>query len=422
MEKKKNKMRKSVKVIIGLAIFLIIIFGILLYLNDKKNKELILKNNLKVEQITNHYNEYVKVINDSEMYKYDNSNYYTVGIIYKDQELNLEDIDITKDTKYFHDLKRDIYIKYEDVTPINDLSNYSDRYKNYIVFNKNVVTNDNFTLYDNDNKVFMINKSMTFPIIINNYLDKYYVEYDNRLLSINKEDVKEIIDNKNTTLTNRSYVTTLCYHQVRDNCTDGYVCMSPNYFDKNMKYLSDNNYFTLTMQEMYWYLTGKIQVPKNTVTITFDDGYSWEEAIKILEKYNLHGTGFILTKLDSTIKEINSLNFELQSHTNDMHTVNECRGYGLQGGGILCLSEDKVLSDLNTSREKLNNPIALAFPFYDNNARAIELVKKAGFTMSFVGRAGVYGKAKVGTNLYKIPRMTVWSESLMSYNTWKSFL
>ena len=43
--------------------------------------------------------------------------------------------------------------------------------------------------------------------------------------------------------------------------------------------------------------------------------------------------------------------------------------------------------------------------------------------MSFVGRAGTLGKAtpKV-TDLYKIPRMTVWEESLMSFNTWKSYL
>ena len=65
----------------------------------------------------------------------------------------------------------------------------------------------------------------------------------------------------------------------------------------------------------------------------------------------------------------------------------------------------------------------MAFPFYDYNDTAIAAVKEAGFKMAFIGRAGVMGRAtpKV-TDLYKIPRMTVWEESIMSYNSWKSYL
>ena len=51
------------------------------------------------------------------------------------------------------------------------------------------------------------------------------------------------------------------------------------------------------------------------------------------------------------------------------------------------------------------------------------MLKEAGFKMAFVGRAGVMGKAtpKV-TDLYKIPRMTVYDEKYMSFNEWKSYL
>ena len=65
----------------------------------------------------------------------------------------------------------------------------------------------------------------------------------------------------------------------------------------------------------------------------------------------------------------------------------------------------------------------MAFPFYDYNDTAIKGVKAAGFKMAFVGRAGQMGKAtpKV-TDLYKIPRMTVYDFSLMSFNEWKGYL
>ena len=67
--------------------------------------------------------------------------------------------------------------------------------------------------------------------------------------------------------------------------------------------------------------------------------------------------------------------------------------------------------------------MGFAYPFYDYNDNAISALKEVGFKMAFVGRAGTLGKAtpKV-TDLYKIPRMTVYDENYMSFNTWKSYL
>jgi hypothetical protein len=66
---------------------------------------------------------------------------------------------------------------------------------------------------------------------------------------------------------------------------------------------------------------------------------------------------------------------------------------------------------------------ALAYPFYDYNERAIKILKDVGFKMGFVGRASTNGKAYPNkTDLYKIPRMTVWEQSVMSFNEFKSYL
>ena len=124
-----------------------------------------------------------------------------------------------------------------------------------------------------------------------------------------------------------------------------------------------------------------------------------------------------LTKFDN-LKAI-----DIQSHTHKMHKNYVCPG-GNQGGAILCAGKTKIVEDLKTSLDALKvEPIGLAYPFYDYNDTATAALKEAGFKMGFVGRAGVMGRAtpKV-TDLYKIPRMTVWEESLMSFNDWKGYL
>ena len=48
-----------------------------------------------------------------------------------------------------------------------------------------------------------------------------------------------------------------------------------------IKYLKDNNYLTLKMEEMYLFLTNKIQIEK-PVLLTFDDGYLWKNVNKTI--------------------------------------------------------------------------------------------------------------------------------------------
>lgn len=428
-KKTKKKLKKWVLLIIILFIVLVIGFCTLLFINYKKNKKIEIEkqnNDTKIVEIQSHYNDVVKVNGDTKLYIKNEDSYEEIGSIYKDNVLKLSDIDIDYNTKYFKIDNSEYYIEYSYVDKTDEKIEYSSRYKKYIPFNKNVVTKDNFTLNDDDTKVISFNKSMEFPIIINDYNNKYYVEYDNRLLSIKKDDVKEIIDKKNTDKKNRSYITTFAYHRIYDTdekCNDGYICTRKSLFDKEMKYLADNNYLTLTMEELHMYLKGSLQIGNATV-ITFDDGYLYKSAEEVLEKYDLNGTMFVISNHFKDVEQFKNLaKIDIQSHTHHMHRNNVCKG-GNQGGAILCASKQEIIDDLKTSVEKLGvEPFALAFPFYDYNDNAINALKEVGFKMSFIGRGGVMGKATPKkTDLYKIPRMTVWDENLMSFNTWKSYL
>ena len=402
---------------------MLLVIGIFI---KKNNPVTLVSENEILSDIVNNYGKTVKTKNISYLYKKNDENYEIVGQVYKDVILNLDKQNNNLDTKYFKLENSNYYIEYYNVYKTNEIKEKNDRYKRYLIFNENIVTKNNFTLYLDDKEIYKFNESMEFPIIIKNYENKYYVEYDNMLMNIKESDIKEIIKKDNTKNKNQSAITTLAYHRVYDTnekCTDPYCCIKKSNFEQEMKYLSDNNYLTLTLDELYMYLKGNLQVEK-AIVLTFDDGYLYRNADEVLDKYNLNGTIFVISSFFNDLTQFNNLKaLEVQSHTHNMHQNHVCAG-GSQGGAILCASEDAIKNDLETSLIKLGvEPKGLAFPFYDYNEKSIKVLKQVGFKMSFIGRAGAMGKSIPNkTDLYKIPRMTVWEQNLMPFNIWKSYL
>jgi hypothetical protein len=80
---------------------------------------------------------------------------------------------------------------------------------------------------------------------------------------------------------------------------------------------------------------------------------------------------------------------------------------------LLCEDENLIKEDLTTSIQKLNNTTYFAYPFYDFNARLIEILKEVGIKLAFVGAYDVEGMSTPNTNRYKIPRYTIWSTTTM---------
>lgn len=158
-----------------------------------------------------------------------------------------------------------------------------------------------------------------------------------------------------------------------------------------MKYLSDNNYLTLTLEEIEMFIDGKIRLPKNSVGITIDDGWYVGRTISILEKYNLHGILFLIGSL-APPSDYQSNNLEIASHTWNLHKT---------WGDFINASREEAINDLKTSRESLNNTNYFCYPFYQYNDRVISYLKEVGFTMAF---AGINKKVVVGENKYLVPR------------------
>lgn len=410
-------MKKIIIIIpICFLIILIIISGIYLY--DKRQEQIELENKkILVNKIQGHYNNFVKTNKDTKLYKKINNKYTEYGSISKDVSIELEEEKINYKTKYFKIKNLELYIKYNDVDIIESI-NYNDRYKNYISFNKNIKTKNITRFFDKElNLLYTINDSFDFNVIINDE-DLYGVIYNNQLLYIKSEDV-ETSYNKDNGQTNKNRIKTLTYHFIYDQTQHAcaqVICQSFEQFESHLKYIRENNYFTLKLDELEMYLDGKINIPEKSIVLTIDDGTYFDlGAIDLLEKYQANATLFVITKIKDNFDYLESDYLDLESHTENMHNQYECRGYGMQGGGILCLPEDKVLNDLKTSQNKLGGSEYFAYPFFDFNDRAIELLKKAGFNMAFIGQYDTdgYSYPKV-TSKYKVRRKTIFSDTTMN--------
>lgn len=410
-------MKKKGLIISIIILVLFILLGFVLINNYITNKKIKEEKEL-VQNIESHYNEYVITNKETKLYKKENDKYIENGKINKSIKLNLADLKISTDTKYFYINELDSYIYFEDLEKIEEYKK-SDRYKKYIYFNENITTNNITSFYDKDDKLlYTLNKSFDFMVLVKD-TDRYGVIFNDELVYIHNYDVKEIYDNKNTDLTNKSRIRTLTYHFLYDEnyeeCNQ-WICLSLQKFREQLNYLKENNYLTLTMEELEMYMDGKINIPENSVVLTIDDATIFNTyAITLLEEYEVNATIFVITSINKDFDYLKSEYLDLESHSENMHVQYACPGYGSQGGGILCLPEETVLEDLRISQEKIGGSKYFAYPFYDYSNRAIELLKKAGFHMAFIGQSDTDGYSYPGiTDKFKLRRKTIFSSITMN--------
>ena len=403
-----------------LLLCILLVGGIILFIvskniSDKKREEKRVETQIeeKIKDIKSYYNTYAKTNKETNLFKLDNNEYIEFGMVNENVNLTLEDSDIDENTKYFHIKDLDLYVLYSDVSKIDEYTK-SDRYKNYIYFNENIKTNNETVFYDfNDNYMYKINDSFDFKVLVEDD-NRYGVVYNDELLFVHSDDVENIYVNDNN-YSNKNRIKVLTYHliynpEVRE-CGEA-ICQSLDQLESHLKYIRDNDYFTLKLDELEMYLDGKINIPQKSIVITIDDGTVFDlGAIGLLEKYRVNATLFVITSWVNT-DSFKSEYLDLESHTDNMHNQYECPGYGNQGGGILCLPEEQVLLDLHTSQEKLGGSKYFAYPFFDFNDRAIRLLKEAGFHMAFIGQYDTdgYSFPKV-TDKFKVRRTTIFSDT-----------
>lgn len=72
--------------------------------------------------------------------------------------------------------------------------------------------------------------------------------------------------------------------------------VEPKSFEEKLKFLKENDYYTLNSEEFYQCLTKNQHIQKNSILLTFDDGAAslWGIAFPLLKKYSFRAVSFII--------------------------------------------------------------------------------------------------------------------------------
>ncbi len=200
----------------------------------------------------------------------------------------------------------------------------------------------------------------------------------------------------------------LMYHDVYD------AADPPDEVDANMistrtlknqlTYLEDQDYYFPTWDEVKAYLEGEMEIPAQSVVLTFDDGTEgfMKYAAPILEEREVHATAFVITsKNGKKMVKKNYKHIDLQSHSHNMHRPGGNIGHG---GVFTALSHDEAVKDLKKSQEILGTSNAFAYPFGDLNEDCKKAVKDAGFDMAFTTENG---KVHPGDDMMELKRVRI---------------
>lgn len=173
-------------------------------------------------------------------------------------------------------------------------------------------------------------------------------------------------------------------------------------FEDQLKYLTENNYYFPTWEEVKKYIDGTSCLPEHSIVLTADDGDAtfFDLAIPIVEKYNVKITSFLITSWiddQNKLKNYDSNKIIFESHSHDMHRA------GTDGKGrILTLSYDEACKDVKTSQSFIGNATVFCYPFGHYNDACYKILKDSGYTLAFTTK---YGRARPGDNCYALSRI-----------------
>lgn len=159
-------------------------------------------------------------------------------------------------------------------------------------------------------------------------------------------------------------------------------------FEKQLIYLQDNGYTTMTFKDLADKVHAGLPVPEKTVVLTFDDGLDnqYATAFPLLKKYNMTATFFVYTIVVGhkkfmtwdNIIEIDKAGFEIASHTRNHEN--------LQKTTDPQVLDIEITGSKKTIEEKIGHPVyTLAYPFYAHTESVYPLVKAAGYTAARAG-------------------------------------
>jgi peptidoglycan/xylan/chitin deacetylase (PgdA/CDA1 family) len=182
----------------------------------------------------------------------------------------------------------------------------------------------------------------------------------------------------------------LMYHSISVNPKNP-LCVAPSLFDQEMRYLRDNHYHAISVEQLIEAWNGQATLPYRPIVITFDDGYldAYTEAYPILKKYGLTGTLFLVPGF------VGHRNFVTWDEVREMYDrgVMEIGSHTMNHLDLTRLNPSQLMDQVSLSKHVIEREIhqkisIFCYPSGRFNATVIAAVRHAGYQAAVTTRPG----------------------------------
>ena len=200
------------------------------------------------------------------------------------------------------------------------------------------------------------------------------------------------------TLKGYQTVPVLSYHKFSKNKTD-MMTVTEEALEEQMRFLKENGYRVITMDQLFDFLDYKTQIPRKSVVITIDDGWrsTYDIAFPILRKYGYVATLFVYTDLitgsDKTldwdlIREMAKSGIDIQCHTKTHRNLNRKGKQESFRDYFDAVKKELTDSAAIIERHLKTDVQYLAYPYGDTNHIVVALLEKLGYRGAFTVERG----------------------------------
>jgi peptidoglycan/xylan/chitin deacetylase (PgdA/CDA1 family) len=164
-------------------------------------------------------------------------------------------------------------------------------------------------------------------------------------------------------------------------------------FDAQMKYLKQNNYHVISLDQLMEFIDYREQLPEKSIVITFDDAWlsAYDIALPILKKYDFTATFFIYTDFIGGgkalswkhIKALSKSGFDIQCQTKTHRNLSIPKKNEPFKEYFKSI-ETEITYPKKLFKKMLNKDCKyLAYPYGETNNLVIAILKKHGFRAAF---------------------------------------
>ncbi len=219
----------------------------------------------------------------------------------------------------------------------------------------------------------------------------------------------------------------LMYHRLINNengIGKNTIYLNVEEFEKQLKYLKDNNYITITFKDLY-ILSKEDRKKRKYIILTFDDGYkdNYDLLFPLLKKYNMKAVIYMVSdekynKWD--VEASGEKKFDLMSKDEmlEMHKSGlvEFGGHTLHHPKLNTLTEKEQKYEIEENKIYLEETLgeklcSFAYPYGIFNVTSKKIVKELGFNYGLATDSGAF---YIDDDLYQVRRIGIFSDITMS--------